>query len=168
MHRFLLILQIGLVLFTPGCATMPDITSSDIVDTEAQHHTDSTKEQRATLVGSWYRKQQTTDGGTVEELTVMRVDGSYLFSFRQTDVAGHSEDYFESGLWGISGGYHFTFSIAEGSSRESMYRVDSTNHKNYLVYKVLELNNSKFRYQTVATGNIYELQRVDDNFEFPK
>lgn len=164
MAKFYIIALVFIVLVLAGCTTLSEQTSSDIIDTEAMHKTDSTKQQRSSLVGCWYRKQPTKDGRISEELTVMNVDGTYIFQVRLSNEGEVLDTYVESGLWGISGGYHFTFALAEGLSVDKMWRVNSEDHKKYWAYKVIELSPAKFRYQTVATGNIFELHRVAEDF----
>jgi len=131
------------------------------------YRTDSTKQQRLALIGRWYRKQPTTDGGISEELTQINADGSYLFEFRFSHEGETSNRYSESGIWGVSGGYHFTVALAQGASEEKMVRVNPEDHKNSWVYKILELDQSNFRYQAVATGNVFELKRVAKDFRLP-
>ena len=163
--RLILLLIASTIL--SACDPASDSTSKDVIDTEALLHTDSTMKQRTALVGSWYRKQPTTDGSTDEEFIVLNLDGNYLYKSRRTAPTGESSFIVESGLWGVSGGYHYTHALAQGSSVEALRKVDSSDHLNYWVYKVLKLSASKFRYQTVATGNSFELSRVEDNFELP-
>ena len=151
------------IISLSGCAAI-SAKPDDVIDTEALYKTQATEQQRLELIGRWYRKQLTKDGGVSEELTQMNADGSYLFQFKFSHEGVVTNTYVESGLWGISGGYHFTFALAEGHSNEEMWPVDPEDHKNYWVYKVLELSQSNFRYQTVATGDIFELRRVADDF----
>jgi hypothetical protein len=167
MKRVYTIILILCIFTVYAYAKISGTTSEDVIDTEAFWDTNLTKQQRQALVGSWYRKQPTTKGGFSEELAKLNADGSYIFKFRVTQSNKNKNTHIESGLWGIADGYHFTILVAKGSSKEKMRRVDPENHTNYWVYKVLDLKNGKFRYQSLATGNVFELYRVAENFELP-
>lgn len=164
MVKLLSLVVMALALPFTGCATTPGQTSSDVVDTNAAGRDDATKAQREKLIGTWYRKQPAKDGSTSEELTTMSADGTFIFQFRLGSAA---VTYLEYGYWGVSAGYHFTFSVAKGLSQDRMQRLDPQDHENYFVYRVLELNDSIFRYQSVATGNVFELHRVASDFRLP-
>lgn len=167
MKQIFLPLIFSLSFLTSGCATASGYTSGDKIDLDAHQNINETKMQRDALIGKWYRKQEAKNGGVSEELTVLKADGSYIFQFRTTSVKGEVESNFESGIWGVSGGYHFTMTIAEGDSENRLFRVNPNNHRKYWVYKVLELNDSIFRYQTLETGNIFEIHKVPSDFRMP-
>lgn len=165
MAKLFSLLILAYAALSSGCATTTGHTSGDIVDTDVAGKADATKEQRQKLIGTWYRKQPTKDGSTSEELTTMNADGIFVFQFR---LGSEATTYFEYGYWGVSAGYHFTISMAKGVTQDRMQRLNPQDHENYYVYRVLELSDATFRYQGVATGNVFELHRVAPDFRLPQ
>ena len=136
------------------------------LDLDLQIAPQSTRQNRDRLVGTWYRRQQTAQGGIDSEITILRNDGTYLFRFRRTEKHGLVTRYRETGLWGISADIHFT--IKTGSYDEDGFqRAEPSNFENYIAYRVLELANDVFTYQTITTGNVFTARRVDEGFDFP-
>ena len=126
----------------------------------------SQEEQRRLLVGTWYGEYALADGGTRSQITRRALDGTYRVQFRTREASGRTWDQTEVGFWGVSGSVYFTITrgLIQG---QSFIEADPTDADLNDAYYILELNDETFRYRTIASGNEYQLERVDDTFQFP-
>ena len=176
----LVVVVFGLLI--AGCANLPfpgnatSSTSSTSAATDepppVQLGMDLSPEQteryRTALIGTWFRSQPIVGGGTDSEISVFREDGSYVFSFQRKNAVGQvTDEVSELGSWGISGDIHFTITLAMDDHGRRI-AVNPADADNYLAYRVLELNDAVFAYQTVVTGNVFRLNRVENGFRFPE
>jgi hypothetical protein len=159
-HQFGLLL----VVLVAGCAVgAPSIPA---VDTAAPLTSAEAQARRDLLVGTWYGSQPTVEGGRAEEIAVLRHDGTFEIYFRRTDAAGNVTSFGDAGLWGLVRDIHFTITLATIED-ELFLPVDTSEAALYSAYRVIELTESGFVYESLVTGNVYALDRVDDQFELP-
>ena len=158
----------GLLLlgsFLAGCSTLSG-HQTPTVTLDQELAPSDTRERRDNLIGRWHRKQPTTDGGVISEIAAFSADGTFFFKFSQTSASGTVEEFGEAGYWGVSGNIHFTITQASIEGGQ-FFPLDPRNPSNYIAYRILELSREKFTYQTLVTGNVFTLERVQDDFEFP-
>lgn len=158
------LLGLLLVVLLAGCAArspgIPPInTSAPVTSVEAQA-------RRDLLVGTWYGSQPTADGGRSEEIAVLHPDGAFEFYFRRTDAAGDVSSWGDAGFWGLVRDIHFTIKLA-AIEDELFLPVDTSEVAHYSAYRVIELTESGFVYESLVTGNVFSLERVDDQFKLP-
>jgi len=117
---------------------------------------------RELLIGNWFGQSMTTDNQQSFEQAFFSSDGSFEFIFSSYHPNGElSEQVTEFGDWGIVGDIHFTFTKMMMSDDQS-YIADLADADNYQAYRVLQLNNQRFAYQHVVSGEQYALVRVTD------
>jgi len=126
-----------------------------------------TELRRANLIGSWYLDQTRSDGSAVRSKAMLADDGLAEIEFLVHYTDGTTLSSREYGYWGVSGDVYFTI-IRERSDGSERYDVSPLDADYYLAYRVLELTDESFRYQTIVTGNIFESRKVPDNFTIPK
>lgn len=148
-----------LATILPLAALHVEAGEPNLLDLEANETTVRDEARRSFLVGTWYRKQATRQGGYSEERAELANDGTYRFSFRRTMADGTIDEYVEIGYWGLVDDIHFT--IATGHVEDGIvYPNDMTDPRGYDIYEVLSLTGDSFRYRHRISGNTYELQRV--------
>ena len=119
------------------------------------------------MIGKWYGRQSTKEGGTKQELMTRSADGTYVVQFTVERKDGSKVYQTEAGHWGISGNIYF--SIYRGWFREGkLIPSDSSNPHNYDAYQILELNNDKFQYKHANSGNEYIVNKVAPDFKLTK
>ena len=126
----------------------------------------NTEMSRAYLIGSWYLHQTRSDGSTVRSKATLRDDGALEIEFLVSYSDGTTLYSGEFGYWGVSGDVHFTI-IREASDGNKRYEVSPFDAQYYLAYRILDLNDETFRYQTIVTGNVFESRKVPDDFVIP-
>lgn len=116
------------------------------------------------MLGKWYGKQAIVDGG-VHEFSVERfADGTYVITFKRTDINGDVEISQEVGYWGISGDVYF--SIFKGwLEGDTVYPSNPSDPYNYDAYHILELSQDYFKYRSASSDNIFTIKRVPDDFQ---
>ena len=128
---------------------------------------EATERYRELLIGKWYLEQPRSDGTTVRSLSEMTRDGTLQIQFQVIYPNGVISESSEKLIWGISGDIYFTVLrelVYEGVSEP----VDPEDPTKYLAYRVLKVTEEAFEYQTIVTGNIFQRQRVPDDFELPR
>jgi hypothetical protein len=161
--RFTLVFTAIIFLF--GCAA--STTSSEKI-TDWKPELNFQQQQRwQFMVGKWYGSQSTKDGGIRKEITEKSAQGQYKTTFRLCDSIGKCEDSIEVGEWGMSGPVYFT--IFKGWIHGKQFSpADPTDSYNYDTYKIHELNDAQFVYESFVSGNHYTLKKVPDEFVFPE
>lgn len=118
------------------------------------------------MIGKWYGKQPTKEGGIREEIIERYSQGTYKVTFRFQDKGGKLESKTEAGTWGIAGPIYFT--VFRGFVDSGHFSpTDPNDPYNYDAYEVSKLNTEEFEYQSVTSGNRFALKKVPDNFDFP-
>ena len=125
-----------------------------------------TELSRAFLIGSWYLDQTRSDGSTFRSKATLADDGLAEIEFLIHYTDGTTLSSSEYGYWGVSGDVYFTI-IREASDGNERYDVSPFDAEYYLAYRILELSDESFRYQTIVTGNVFESRRVPENFVIP-
>lgn len=157
-------LGLFLVVLVAGCAAGAPCVPA--VDTAAPLTSAAAQARRDLLVGTWYRNQPTVDGGSSEEIAVLHPDGAFELYFRRIDATGDVTSWGQAGFWGLVGDLHFTITLANIDD-ELFLPVDTSDAGQYSAYRVLGLTESSFVYESLVTGNIYSLAKVDEQFELP-
>ena len=158
--RLLCLLAAGLAA---GCAAAPQVP---VIDTGVPLTSPDAQARRDLLVGTWHGDQPTADGGRAREIAVLHADGTFELYFRRTDAAGNETSWGDAGYWGLVRDVHFTITLA--SIDDGIFLpTDSTDAARYSAYKVIELSEKSFVYQSLVTGNVYTLERAEDLWELP-
>ncbi len=160
-------IKIYLAIFLTTIATaFISLKSPDYSVTSSKPAVSSSQEGTWKLmIGKWYGKQPTKDGGTKEEIIEKLPNGTYKIQFRVTQPDGTKTERTEVGYWGVSGNIYF--SIFKGwLSGSEIISANPTDPYNYDAYHIIELTTEKFEYQHVSTGNRYVNQRVGNDFKF--
>lgn len=153
-----------IVALLAGCATgAPGLPP---IDVDAPLTSAEAQARRDLLVGTWYGDQPTADGGRAREIARLHPDGAFELYFRRTNAAGEETSWGDAGFWGLVRDLHFTITLANIDDGVFL-PADTTDAARYSVYRVIELTGTSFVYQSLVTGNVYSLERVDDLFELP-
>ena len=118
-----------------------------------------TKLRRAYLVGTWRIDQPRLDGSDIHQTIGLNADGTFVIDFLIEYADGWTWEQREIGYWGVSGDIYFTI-IRESSGDPRRGSRSPEDPSNYLAYRVLDLSDSRFRYQTIVTGNVFEATKV--------
>ena len=157
-------LVVGLCLVQMGWATelesAPPIERYKVDDV-------SQAEQRLLLAGSWYSQAPLKDGGTRLQLTKRNLDGTFVTTFRLIAEDGSFKQQTEVGLWGVSGPVYFTITRGWKAARK-IHKADPTDASLNDAYQILELTEQRFRYRSWQSSSEYRLERVSEDFTFPK
>ena len=156
----------GLLVAAAGCEPV-DYERPQTITPRMDLAPEDTEHYRALLIGKWYLEQPRSDGTTVRSLSTMTSDGTLRIEFQIIYPNGAISESSEKLIWGISGDIYFTILrelVWDGAPEE----VSPEDPSKYLAYRVLELTEQKFEYQTVVTGNVFQRRRVPDDFELPR
>ncbi len=153
------------LLFLTSCGPCDCETSQQIVPMQDLAPTD-TELSRAYLIGTWYLDQARSDGSTVRSKAILADDGLVEIEFLVHYADGTTFSSREFGYWGVSGDVYFTI-IREASDGNERYQVSSFDASYYLAYRILDLSDELFRYQTIVTDNVFESRKVPDGFAIP-
>lgn len=161
--KYLVFACVLLMSFISGCDT-PD-TSNTIITASKSNADISQQERWQLMIGKWYGKQPTKDGGIKHELMNRAPDGTYIIQFLIEDKNGSKKKQVEVGHWGVSGSIFF--SIFRGWIRDNgqLSPSNPSDAYNYDAYQIIELNEEKFHYKHVSTGNEYTVLKVAPDFE---
>lgn len=169
--RFL-VLMLTFVIYPQICFSTTSSSGISLsppneIDASKPALSSSQKTRWSYLIGKWFGKEATKEGGTVMWITERDDTGRYEIHFRSIDASGKVEEHIEVGEWGISGPIYFTIfkgTIENGRTLPS----DSTDPYNRDAYRILRLDNNIFEYESFASGNKYKATKVPSNFIFPK
>lgn len=115
------------------------------------------------MLGKWYGKQPTSDGGIHEWLVNRAPDGTYVIQFKRQDSDGNIKKYAEVGQWGISGDVYFT--IYRGKLEYGkIYPSDMHDPTNYDAYNIVKLSESQFKYRHARTKDLFEVKKVSNDY----
>ena len=154
-------LAILLILLFSGCASV--YTSNSRPDGYSPRDNAEENEAWDTLIGAWYGKQKLKDGSIREWLTIRRDNGTYQDVFLNTFEDGSTERTEEFGEWGVSGGIYFL--IFKGwieNGRIDM--VDEVTPWTRDAYRIIELSNNAFHYESTETGDRFRVVRAKEGF----
>ncbi len=161
--RPLAIVTCALVLV--GCQTGPE--SPKYVTTEKASLTYDQKANWNLMIGTWYGNQPVKSGGVRQHIMTRNPDGTYFVRARHVTSSGINPMQAEAGVWGIVGPVYF--SIFRGwLEGETIYPSDPQDPYNYDAYEVIMLSPEIFRYKSYSSGTVFEVLRVDEDFEFPE
>ncbi len=123
-----------------------------------------TVQARSILIGRWYGDKLLDDGSRQRWINTRKVDGTYHVQFRVVDEAGDIEEWSENGVWGVRLPIYFTIAqeILQGDERQVS---DGTHSVMYDAYEIHALTADSFSYSSFASGNLFTMTKVDDNFE---
>lgn len=146
--------------------------------------THSQQESWNLLLGKWYTSQTHADGGRSEWIVSHYPNGTYHITLRVSEPDSISElngesdsevdgelgsqfkEHAEFGEWGVVDPVYFT--IFKGWVKEGeVLEADVTDPYNRDAYQILSLNETEFSYQSFDGEYAFNIQRVDDEFEFP-
>ena len=118
------------------------------------------------LVGTWYGSQKTKDGGKYSWIIKKNIQGLYQLEGKVMGPSGESKTQIEVGEWGV--GKSIYFSIFKGWLEKGKFVAsDPSDPYNRDIYKILELSETKFKYQHIDNGETFEVERVADDFKIP-
>lgn len=161
--RSLTLFFIGALLVC-GCALKGATSNTAITNIKA---TLSSNEQDNwdRMIGKWYGKQPTKEGGVREWVIDRKADGVNVVDFRTIDSNNDVYRKIEIGEWGISGPIYFTIYKASVEN-DVLYPVAPGDPYNYDAYQIITLTDEHFTYKSFSTGNEFTVKRVDDTFAF--
>ena len=119
------------------------------------------------LIGTWYSKQPLKEGGYRETIAAKYSDGTYKIRFRARHENGTVVDNTEIGVWGFSGGVHFTIFRGWVQEDSSVIPSDTSDPYNYDAYQVLKLTQDEFEYRTFAGRKHIFCEKSQRKFRFP-
>ncbi len=155
------IITVCVLILLQGCAST---LTSDVPVIDVSDETEEYNAARWDLmVGRWYGKQP-IENGIREQLTERFANGSYKITFKRTFADDRVEKNIELGQWGISGPIYF--SIYQGwleGDRLSVVRDGLAS--NYNAYKIIQLDEISFKYESYTSESIFTLIRVNEDFE---
>lgn len=161
--RIVLAIGVCAVVITLGACGREPKTASTSARPIATSAVDTVR-ARATLIGRWYGDELLVDGSRQRWVTTRKVDGTYHVQFRVVDEDGGVDEWSETGVWGVRLPIYFT--IAQEMLRGDERRVsDGTNSAMYDAYEINTLTDESFSYTSFASGNVFTMTKVDDNFE---
>ncbi len=118
------------------------------------------------MIGTWYGSQSTKDGGTYSWIIRRNIQGLYQLEGKLTKQNGKIKTQIEVGEWGV--GKNVYFSVFKGwVYGDKVKPSDPTDSYNRDIYQILELSDTKFRYQNIDSGQSYEVEKVSDDFKMP-
>jgi hypothetical protein len=122
-----------------------------------------TEKAREQLLGKWYGDQVLKDGTRQRWLITRSSEGAYISEFETTDVTGKSDRQTEIGYWGIRYPIYFT-TVQYFKEGDRSYPADTRDPSLYDAYRVMNLDDSGFRYRSYTSGTVFEVKRVDYDF----
>lgn len=160
-------MRFGLVTTIALCLVSLATLADEKVDSGIYRAPIDTQTNRKNLIGTWFLSQPTTNDGLWRVLSKLSADGTYTMKFEEYQDGRIVQSYVETGLWGVSANIHFT--ITQGGFVDGRRVVVPPDRPgNYLAYRIEELNESTFVYQSVVSENRFTASKVPDNFRMPK
>lgn len=162
--------NINYLLFTAfflfGCATARTSENENISFRPSKIEPLHPQWEWKSMVGNWYSSETAKQGNTRQRLMQRFIDGSYKLTTKLKIKDKEISHNIEIGFWGISGPVYF--SIFKGwVKHDKLAPSDTSNPDNYQAYKILELTDDQFKYQSFTTSSIVTLSRVSDDFIMP-
>jgi len=156
-----------IIFFLFGCTTAKTSEKKDIVLQPEPLKTAPQQAQWKSMTGNWYSRQTEKQGSTRQQLMQRFTDGSYKLTTKLKVKDKEISNNIEVGYWGVSGPVYF--SIFKGwVKHDKLAPSDTSNPDNYRAYKILELTDDQFKYQSYTTSSIYTLNKVPDDFVMPE
>ena len=159
---------------TTACSNLPGKTADEFIQTATVEHEHSQAKRRLFMIGRWYGHQDMSGGGSREQLMTRYADGTYEIVFRMLDDA--EKEFYrktETGMWGIAGPVYFTIylgviDIDPISGQRMLSPADRQHAMNYDAYRIIDLTDERFRYESYNSGSVYEIRKVPDDFDLEK
>lgn len=149
-------------LSATGCATSPGAIDAHKPELEM-----SSQARRVMMLGRWYGRAPTTDGGLREWLVERNPEGTYAVRFRTRDGDGTVTEQVEVGEWGVSGPVYFT--LMKGWVVDDEFRpADPTDGYFSDAYEILHLDAESMTYRSYDTGNTFTVRRVSEAAGWPE
>jgi len=119
--------------------------------------------RHAMMIGKWVGESPVEMDGQRRVLLQRNADGSFTVTFKTEWEDERVALEQQVGQWGIAGPVYFTITTGwvDGD------RVDPTDLGQpyfYDAYRVVDLDNDRFEFESFSTGQPYVLQRVADSF----
>lgn len=157
-----------IAFFLFGCTAARTSEQKNIMLKEpAQPQVAPQQAQWKSMTGNWYSRDIEKQGSTRQQLMQRFTDGSYKLTTKLKVKDREISNNIEVGYWGVSGPVYF--SIFKGwVKHDKLAPSDTSNPDNYRAYKILELTDDQFKYQSYTTSSIYTLNKVPDDFVMPE
>ncbi len=165
-------------IFLTGCVSVHPLKTEQVsfepqkavssIEVPTLEITDNIPQQKQwnSMVGNWYGIQTEGQDSVKQQLMERFTDGSYKLTTVHKRKEREVSNHIEVGYWGVSGPVYF--SIFKGwVKHDKLAPSDTSNPNNYKAYKILELTDKQFKYQSVSTGTTYSLKKVPKDFVFP-
>ncbi len=148
-----------------GCATpSPEDSLVDALGALDAAPSIQSKVYPQKIVGRWYGDQPTREGGR-KRWSPRYTAGGYLdIEFIITDRSGEATVTRDNCIWAVHGDFLLTTELRPDGPRKWAVRSEP---QAWIVYKIIHLDDSEFRYRSLITGVEYVVHRVADNFEIP-
>lgn len=115
------------------------------------------------LVGKWAGETQLRNGGRRQVLVERTVDGTFTVTFKTQWGTDHPVLEQQVGQWGISGPVYFTITTG-WLDGDHIDPTDLGQPYYYDAYRIVELSDQRFEFESFATETTYLLWRVPDDF----
>ena len=148
------IILITAILLLTSCATS-EFTK---IKNNSEQSKLETAHAKKLMLGTWCG-QHTDEDGSISQSTVNRFkDGTYQIDFKEKNKNGVEESWAEFGIWGIRLPIYFT--VLQGFiENEQPYLANTEDSSLYDAYKVVELTESVFTYDSYTSGNRFTITR---------
>lgn len=114
------------------------------------------------LVGNWVGESPVKDGGRRQVLLERRADGTFTVTFRTHWGTDRAMVERQVGQWGISGPVYFTITTG-WLDGDHVDPTDLGQPYYYDAYRIVDLSENEFEFESFTTDTRYVLHRVPDD-----
>lgn len=125
---------------------------------------EETNNARKILIGHWLGEKKHDNGQLQKWLVHRRADGIYRIDFRTTETDGTIDQWSEVGIWGVRLPIYFT-AMRGRVDGEKVEPANGAIAAYYDAYRVLELSDDAFTYNSYASGNTFTVRRVSADYK---
>ena len=115
------------------------------------------------LVGKWAGETLLKNGGRRQVLVERTVNGTFTVTFKTQWGTDHPVLEQQVGQWGISGPVYFTITTG-WLDGDHIDPTDLGQPYYYDAYRIVDLSDQRFEFESFATDTTYLLWRVPDDF----
>ncbi|MFK8013336.1 MAG: hypothetical protein AB8B80_14950 [Marinicellaceae bacterium] len=148
------IILITAIFLLPSCVS----TEFSKIKNNYEESKIETADAKKLMLGQWCGKHTDEDGSHAEWTVNRFKDGTYQIDFMEKNKNGVEDHWGEFGVWGIRLPIYFTAS--QGFiENEKPYLANTEDSSLYDAYKVVELTDSFFTYDSYTSGNRFTVTR---------
>jgi hypothetical protein len=121
------------------------------------------KRRHDMLVGKWFGESPVGNGGHRQVLVERTVNGTFTVTFKTRWGTDHLVVEQQVGQWGISGPVYFTITTG-WLDGDHVDPTDLGQPYYYDAYRIIDLSEDRFEFESFAADTHYLLRRVADDF----